>query len=137
MSVSLANTTLLQLLPGGDEAPLGSGTLGLAATGDAEAPLLLQLNALRFPVARGAQFGTDAADPLLYSFLFAPAGSSSEQFWVRIRLAPGTATEHFEELLIQHGFLLDGIRAAGDEIARSAVEGGQKVAQSVRETRDA
>lgn len=69
------------------------------------------------------------------------------QGWVRIELPAGVEEENselgglrdrFEEILVQHGFLLgSGIKAGGDELAaglrEAGLDGSQKIGEAVDE----
>lgn len=148
--------------PAAAPAPSGASA-GEAAQGGSlkDVLLLLQVGEQHtFTLRRGTTMGTHEGHEEWYTFDLdldldlggdaAPesgdAPAPAARTWIRLVLPPLSASasssdpssllalrDRFEDLLISRGLLLDGVRAAGDELGQSAAQGGRATAKSWRE----
>jgi hypothetical protein len=147
---TIPNCVALQIIGGDTETPLSKGDLTLSlptitSSGrspitegpptSTSAPILLAfVGKTLFPLYKDTNFGTFTNNSRQYAFDFRLSKDTSTQ--VRLVL-PEDITESvqdgFEEILIQSGLLLQGLRAAGDEIMRSARMGGKENAERIKQ----
>lgn len=125
--------------------------------------LLIRVAEQVFPLYKSTIFGTHDGKEDWYTFsveLEPSAGSAGKddtpgvikpdtsaindvaRMWVRLVLPPGiheqssplsNARDDFERILISHGLLLSGIRAAGDEVGRGAAQSGEETSQQIKD----
>ncbi|CAO1623932.1 unnamed protein product [Parajaminaea phylloscopi] len=119
--------------------------------GEMQPLLFLAVAEKAFPLYKNTTFGTHADVAEWYTFDVAlggtPAaaaheekGDKDERTWVRLHL-PGTireegsesqrARDKFEDVLISHGLLLDGVQAVGDEWGKAASQSGAQAAKYI------
>lgn len=130
--------------------PLAQGKLELypgdeGGEADSKPILLLTVGNKAFPLLKDTIFGTHAGVEEWYTFdLALPTAASASaatdepsRTWVRLNLPPqirqegseaNRARDHFEEVLINKGLLLDGIKATGDEWGQAAAQTGAAAA---------
>lgn len=117
------------------ETPLSKGDLTLqlptvtqqrsadTSTSSAQPILLAFVGTSLFPLFKETTFGTFTQHPRQYGFDFRLSKEATTQVRLILPIDVSEALQdRFEEILIQSGLLLDGIRAAGDEIMRGAKE---------------
>ncbi|CAO1639288.1 unnamed protein product [Sympodiomycopsis kandeliae] len=141
--LDIAGVTASQLIgPSASPQPLASGTLSLlqAAPSEASNPVLLviKVDEAVFPLYKDTVMGTHDGKEEWYTFSLSLA--EGEKSWVRLVLPPLSTPElvksrdAFEQHLIARGLLLDGIRAAGDEIGQSSAQSGSQTASSITQS---
>jgi hypothetical protein len=120
------------LSPNAAAAPTSSSSSSSNAS--PSAPILLAfVGKTLFPLYKDTVFGTFINQPRQYAFDFKLSETTSTQ--VRLVLPENVqegVQDEFEEILIQRGLLLQGIRAAGDEIMRGAKESGLANSERLR-----
>jgi len=140
---------------GESTAELGKGDLSLLLTEDVNvsAPtsptkasgrtpvLTLSVGKAAFPLFKTTVFGTLADDMRVY--VFTPEIGGEVGGYVKITLPEGVQVvgspfeklqTKFEEVLIHHGLLKEGIEAVADEIGKSMRDDSVNIAQNVRES---
>lgn len=139
---TIPNCVARQVIAGA-ETPLSSGDLTLQlptvthtqspSTSSPKPVLLAFLGSTLFPLYKTTNFGTFTQSPRTYGFDFQLSEDTSTQ--VRLVLpddVQADVQDQFEQILIHYGLLLEGIRAAGDEVMRSATEGGKLNSERIR-----
>lgn len=143
----VTGTLTLQLAPPRDDREV-------AATEESRVPiLLLYVEEKLFPLYKDTVMGTHEGQELWYTFNLPTSSSKSESsssseptpttsstssdIWVRLVLPPLTddsllsKRDKFEQALIQHGLLLDGLLSTGDELGKSFSQSGISTSQSL------
>lgn len=141
--ISIQDVTALQILPNGDSSTLAKGKLSVISTpsdSKDETALILSVGpTTSFPLTKKTLFGTFDDRPNVFAFQLP---QSEGDLNVQIHLPKGIedplhpANADFtrlEDLLIEKGLLLTGIRAAGNEIAAGIREGAQRSTKAVSE----
>ncbi|KAH9841153.1 uncharacterized protein C8Q71DRAFT_702214 [Rhodofomes roseus] len=123
-----------------------------SATGASQHPLLtLAVGSAAFPLFKTTTFGTINDDERVYVFTPEIGGehvagqlsSTLVRSYVKITLPEGVTVQgspfeklqtQFEEILVHHGLLKEGIEAVADEVGKSMREGSANVAQTVRKS---
>ncbi|UZJ54121.1 hypothetical protein CBS101457_003441 [Exobasidium rhododendri] len=104
-----------------------SPTTSISSSSTPPAPILLAfVGKTLFPLYQETVFGTFVDKPMQYGFDFKLSRDTSTQ--VKLVLPSNvkqSVQDEFEDILIERGLLLTGIRAAGDEIMRGARESGR------------
>ncbi|CAO1637161.1 unnamed protein product [Jaminaea pallidilutea] len=144
-------------------ASLSSSSAASTNVDPSEPILLIRVAEQVFPLYKSTIFGTHDGKEEWYTFsveLEPQAGSAGKddtpgvikpdtsaindvaRMWVRLVLPPGihvqssplsNARDDFERILISHGLLLSGIRAAGDEVGRGAAQSGEETSQQIKD----
>lgn len=161
ISLASGDLTLAAPVPLPNSAEASSGA---SSANDSTAPILtISVGSASFPLFSSTLFGTHDGKPWLYTFLaeLAPSahaaaaaslsgedpgpgaqGSPSGTF-VRVKLPADVETESsetrkrrdaFEDVLIRHGLLKDGVRAAGDEFGRGVSEAAEENQQAMKQS---
>ena len=144
--VSIPNCSAHHLL-GTEQLPLVSNAvLSLVPVrgSDSRQTLVLELGeSLAFPLDEQTLFGTQSGNASVYLLRPHLQEVVGAQGWIRIELpsavedadsALGQLRDRFEDILVEHGFLIaTGARAAGDEITSSMKEGAADLKAALEE----